>query len=276
MMPFAGVGLDRAVGHRTRAAWPIIPVTALGGTAIFTTRASCRPLRQLRGRKTRFGGSTAHRLRVRIVDVTAVPPAALKHLFDAVGQPGDFGFRAFDADDDLIADFGLRIADCEHCGVPAEPDEQINRYWRRFEIRQAIEQHVRRLTRSAHSATIVAEHSGLRLHFERQLRDDAERAERTGEQFAEVVAGDVFHHAAAAFERDAAAIDGVDADHVVANRAVAVASRAAPIRGHHAADRGFGARGTSIGSCCPSAASVAARSAIRMPASTRIVMSRGV
>ena len=82
-----------------------------------------------------------------------------------------------------------------------------------------------------------------RFDLERQLRDDAERAERTGEQLAEVVAGDVLHDAAAALERDAAAVDGVDADHVVAHRAVAEPARAGPVRGHDAAERGLGRAG---------------------------------
>ena len=81
------------------------------------------------------------------------------------------------------------------------------------------------------------------LDLERELRDDAQRAERAGEQFAEVVAGDVFHDAAAAFERDAAAVDGVDADHVIAHRAVAEAARAGPVGRHDAAERGFGGAG---------------------------------
>ena len=96
------------------------------------------------------------------------------------------------------------------------------------------------MARSGHAATTVADASGQRLHLERELRDDAERAERAGEQLAEIVAGDVLHDAAAAFERDAAAVDGVDADHVVADRAVAVAARAAPVRGDDAADRRLG------------------------------------
>ena len=92
-------------------------------------------------------------------------------------------------------------------------------------------------------ATTVAECFGQRLDLQRELRDDAQRAERAGEQFAEVVASDVFHDAAAAFERHAAAVDGVDADDVVAHRAVTEAARGRPVGGHDAAERGFARRG---------------------------------
>ena len=55
------------------------------------------------------------------------------------------------------------------------------------------------------------------LGSQRDLGDHAQRAQRAGEQFAKIVTGDIFDHPAAAFERQAAAVDGTDADDVVAH-----------------------------------------------------------
>ena len=139
-----------------------------------------------------------------------------------------------------MAGVELRASACDF--VPRRSDQKIDRSRRRGEIDEPLEN-------GFGDGEVVArgdDRGGSlrqRLHFERELRDDAERAERAGEQFAEIVAGDVFHDAAAAFERDAAAIDGVDADHVVAHRAVAEPARAGPVGGRDAAERGFGGAG---------------------------------
>ena len=169
--------------------------------------------------------------------------AALPQLvLNLVGEPVDFGFGAFNANDEMRSCCGcrLRIAGLRRRNLPIADQQVVDRDGRRREVAPAGRAACSAVARSGHAATTVAECFRQRFHFERQLRDDAERAERAGEQFAEVVAGDVFHHAAAAFERHAAAVDRVDADHVVANRAVAVAPRAVPIRGHDAADRRLG------------------------------------
>ena len=58
-----------------------------------------------------------------------------------------------------------------------------------------------------------------RQHLERDFGDQAERAERAGEQARHVVAGDVLHHLAAEAERAAAAVEQLHAEHEVAHRA---------------------------------------------------------
>jgi hypothetical protein len=67
--------------------------------------------------------------------------------------------------------------------------------------------------------------------------DQPERAERAGEQLAEVVAGDVLDHLAAGARDRAVGQDDRDADHEVAHAAVAVAQRPRVVGGDDAADR---------------------------------------
>ena len=113
-----------------------------------------------------------------------------------------------------------------------------------------------------------------RLEFQRHLRDDAQGAQRAGEQFAEIVTGDIFHDAAAGFERHAAAIDGADADHIIADRAPAKAARPAQGRGHQRR-RASPARLRAVDrQPLPFGGQQSASAASVMPASTVIVMSR--
>ena len=77
-----------------------------------------------------------------------------------------------------------------------------------------------------------------RFHLERHLRDDAKRAERANEELAQIVAGDVLDDAAAGLDLVALVVDGADAEDVVAQRAEAVATRAAGVDGEGAAERG--------------------------------------
>ena len=210
-----------------------MPVTALGGTAICTTSGELSSLSPApRSENSTCRGQSAS-ASVSATTTCAAPPAVPEFVLHVLGQPVDFGFGAFDANASVSR---FRIADSNR-STPAPTSRSIAtggaaRFASRLRAFSAIVE-VGTIGNDRRRAL------RLRFHLERQLRDDAERAERTGEQLAEIVAGDVLHDAAAAFERHAAAIDGVDADHVVANRAVAVAPRAAPIRGHDAADRRF-------------------------------------
>ena len=70
--------------------------------------------------------------------------------------------------------------------------------------------------RSRRSQAAKAEVSGRGRTMQRHLGDDAQRAQRAGQQAAEVVAGGVFHHAAAGGEDRAAAVHRAEAQHVVA------------------------------------------------------------
>jgi len=91
----------------------------------------------------------------------------------------------------------------------------------------------------------VEAHGALRLRLrrelERHLGNQAERAERAGNEARHVVAGDVLHHLAAEAERLAAAVDQLYAEHEIAQRAGAGAPRAGQAGRDAAADRGPGA-----------------------------------
>ena len=115
---------------------------------------------------------------------------------------------------------------------------------------------------------------GQRANHQRHLRDDAQRAERAGHQPAHVVAGGVLHHAAAAGKRHAGSVDGREAEHIVAHRAVGISSRAGGIDRHRAADgRPVGLRNIDRQPLPLSRPECRFNSAIVMPASTVIVMS---
>jgi hypothetical protein len=82
-----------------------------------------------------------------------------------------------------------------------------------------------------------------RVEAKGDLHDQAERAERAGEQLREVVAGDVLDHLAAGLGDRAVRQSHGDAHDQVARRAVAVAQRPRVAGGEDAADRGLrGAR----------------------------------
>ena len=221
-----------------------MPATALGGTAILTTSGESSWL---------VAGAAVGEFDLLLPKCGRRRPAssrrdahaaALLQLgLNLIGEPVDFRLVPSTRTTRCGVLGRFRLAGCASSSAPASRTKQvIDGDGRRGEIGEAIEQNFGGGdigTRGDDRGRAFRQ----RFHFERELRDDAERAERAGEQLAEVVAGDVLHDAAAAFERDAAAIDGVDADHVVADRAVAVAARAVPVRGHHAAERGFaGAR----------------------------------
>ena len=53
----------------------------------------------------------------------------------------------------------------------------------------------------------------------RQLRDDAQRAQRTGEEFAEVVTRDILYYASASLECVSPAVNGFDPNDVISRRA---------------------------------------------------------
>src|SRR5262249_21263049 len=76
-----------------------------------------------------------------------------------------------------------------------------------------------------------------RQHLHRGLGDDAERAERAGDEPRDVVAGDVLHDTPAELEHAAAAVDQLHAEHEVAQRAGRSAPRAGEPRGDAAAER---------------------------------------
>ena len=78
---------------------------------------------------------------------------------------------------------------------------------------------------------------GARQHLERHVGHRRERAPGAGEQLAEVVAGDVLHHAAAGLEGLAAAGNRGEAEKMVARGAGLDAPRAGEVGGEHAADR---------------------------------------
>ena len=75
-----------------------------------------------------------------------------------------------------------------------------------------------------------------RQHLQRDLADDAQRAERSGENARDVVAGDVLHHLAAERQQLAAAVQQARAEQVVANAADGGARRSGQACGDHAAD----------------------------------------
>ncbi len=79
---------------------------------------------------------------------------------------------------------------------------------------------------------------GDRPHLERDLDDRAERAESADVQLAQVVAGHVLDDPAAGLDLLPLVVDGGNAEDVVAQRAEAVAARAADVGGEGAAQRG--------------------------------------
>src|SRR6185436_17650576 len=76
-----------------------------------------------------------------------------------------------------------------------------------------------------------------RRELERNLGNQAERAERARDQPRHVVAGDVLHHLAAEAERLAAAVDQLYAQHEVAQRAGTRTPRPGEPGGDAAAER---------------------------------------
>ena len=79
---------------------------------------------------------------------------------------------------------------------------------------------------------------GQRFEFQRQPRDDGERALRADEQFAQVVSGHVLDDAAARMEHAAVGRHGRQSDDIVAERPATEPARSAGIRGHRPAQRG--------------------------------------
>jgi hypothetical protein len=77
---------------------------------------------------------------------------------------------------------------------------------------------------------------GTRHHLERDLDDDAEDAERAGDDARDVVAGDVLDDAAAELQQLAGAVHHRDAEDMVAHRACCRARRPRESRSDHAAD----------------------------------------
>ena len=133
-----------------------------------------------------------------------VHPATLPELvLDLIGEKVYFGFRTFHADDEVwrvIADFGLGIADCSG-NIPTGAGKVVDcRGWG-GKVDKPIEQDIGGCEVGA-GGDDRGGRFRPRFQFEGELRDDGERAERAAQQLAEVVAGDVFHDAAAALERD--------------------------------------------------------------------------
>ena len=77
----------------------------------------------------------------------------------------------------------------------------------------------------------------LRIELEGGRHDDAEAAERPGEQARQIVARDVLHDDAATFGQKAVGSDEFDADDQIARSAVPVTPRPAVVGGHEAPDR---------------------------------------
>ena len=75
-----------------------------------------------------------------------------------------------------------------------------------------------------------------RQHLQARFDDQAQRAERAGDQARDVVARDVLHHLAAEGQQLAAAVDHREPEHVVAHRADAGARGAGQARRHHPAE----------------------------------------
>jgi len=78
-----------------------------------------------------------------------------------------------------------------------------------------------------------------RKSAEVESRDNRERAERADEEFVEVIAGDIFNDAAAAFAEAARAVHKFRADEEVARGAVRMAKRGVDAGGNDPADGGF-------------------------------------
>ena len=79
---------------------------------------------------------------------------------------------------------------------------------------------------------------GHRQDFERDLQQHAQRAQGARHQSGDVIAGDIFHDLATKGQCFAAAVDDLDAQNEIAQRAHAGAGRPAQTAGHHAAHRG--------------------------------------
>ena len=84
-----------------------------------------------------------------------------------------------------------------------------------------------------HRARLLAR----RQHLHRDLAQYGQRAERSGHQLAQVVAGDVLHHPAAGFEGLAPAADADEAEEMVARRAGLDAPRPGQVGHQDAAER---------------------------------------
>ena len=87
------------------------------------------------------------------------------------------------------------------------------------------------------STSTVSSVSGSRQRLDRHVGHRRERAPGAGEQLAEVVAGDVLHHAAAGLEGLAAARNRRQAEEMIARGAGLDAARAGEVGGERAAER---------------------------------------
>src|SRR4029077_19901823 len=85
----------------------------------------------------------------------------------------------------------------------------------------------------------AAARRGGRKRVEVRARDDGESAERTDQEFVQVVAGDVLHHAAATLAEFAGTIDEFSADEEVARSAVGMAQPGIHAGSDDAANGGF-------------------------------------
>ena len=90
---------------------------------------------------------------------------------------------------------------------------------------------------SSPSTSSVCFGFGARQHLDGDVGHHRERAPGAGEQLAQVVAGDVLHHAPARLEGLAAAGDRREAEEMIARGAGLDAARAGEVRGERAADR---------------------------------------
>ena len=86
------------------------------------------------------------------------------------------------------------------------------------------------------ATSTVASVSGLGQHLDGDVGHRRERAPGAGQQLAQVVAGDVLHHAAARLDGLGAAGHRGDAEEMVARGAGLDAARAGEIGGERAAD----------------------------------------
>src|SRR5580765_2574328 len=74
--------------------------------------------------------------------------------------------------------------------------------------------------------------------FKGYLGDDAQRSQRAYEELAKIITGHVFDDSPAGFDLVALVVDRTDADDIIAQRAIAIAARAADVDGEHAAHGG--------------------------------------
>ena len=75
-------------------------------------------------------------------------------------------------------------------------------------------------------------------HFERQLRHDGQCPDRSHQELAQIVAGDVFHDAASRGKQAPLTVDRRDADDEVSERAVSISPRSARVAGDGSSDGG--------------------------------------